>query len=94
MGPRQHPGRSAELAPIPSGQTAILDTDGNYITLARSIAGPGGLTKLGDGTLALSVADTYSGTTLDAGTLSFADAARWGAVRSRLVAARAAMGRR
>ena len=41
-----------------------LDTNGNIATLAGTIGGSGGLTKVGAGTLALSGSSSYSGTTL------------------------------
>ena len=51
-----------------------FDTNGNVATLAGAIAGTGGLTKIGAGTLVLSGANTYSGgTTLAAGTLRLAN---------------------
>ena len=47
-----------------------LDTDGNAVTLSGAISGSGSLTKIGDGTLSLTGADTYSGgTDVEAGTL-------------------------
>jgi fibronectin-binding autotransporter adhesin len=47
-----------------------LSTDGGASPIAGVIAGTGGLTKIGDGTLTLSGANTYSGdTTISAGTL-------------------------
>jgi fibronectin-binding autotransporter adhesin len=47
-----------------------IDTNGNTATLAGSIGGPGGLTKIGAGTLVLSGINSYSGgTALAAGTL-------------------------
>jgi fibronectin-binding autotransporter adhesin len=52
----------------PGGGT--FDTNGNTATLAGAIGGSGGLTKIGDGMLVLSGANTYAGgTTLAAGTL-------------------------
>jgi fibronectin-binding autotransporter adhesin len=48
----------------------IFDADGNNATLSGSIAGPGGLTKIGLGTLTLSGQGTYSGSTnVEVGTL-------------------------
>src|SRR5262249_28221402 len=49
---------------------SIFDTNGNNASLSGPITGPGGLTKIGLGTLTLSGAGTYSGPTfVNAGTL-------------------------
>ena len=67
---------SGQIAPIAAGMTAILDTNGNDVTLATGLTGAGELTKVGDGTLALTGANAYTGgTVIDAGTLSFASGA-------------------
>ena len=42
---------------------ATFDTNGNTVTLASALAGIGGVTKLGAGTLVLSGIDTYRGPT-------------------------------
>ena len=53
-----------------SGNNATIDTQGNTLTLAGPIAGPGGLVKIGTGTLVLNAGNTYSGpTAINAGTL-------------------------
>jgi autotransporter-associated beta strand protein len=61
---------SARLTPF-GVDGATFDTNGNNVTLASALAGIGGVTKLGAGTLVLSGTDTYRGpTTVAAGTLT------------------------
>jgi autotransporter-associated beta strand protein len=60
---------STRLAAFGAGG-ATFDTNGNNVTLAASLSGPGGLTKIGAGTLTLSGTSGYTGTTnVNAGTL-------------------------
>ncbi len=60
---------SGRLAAFGSGG-ATFDTSGNNVTFANALSGAGGLTKAGNGTLALSTANAYTGgTTIAAGTL-------------------------
>ena len=54
---------SANIAPIPTGITAEIDTNGNNVTFATGLSGGGNLTKIGNGLLALDGANTYSGAT-------------------------------
>ena len=52
----------------------VFDTNGNAITLAGPLSGPGGLQKIGAGTLTLAVSNGYTGTTLVSnGTLLLGD---------------------
>jgi autotransporter-associated beta strand protein len=56
--------------PVSLPATCTVNIFGNTLTVGGAISGAGGLTKIGAGTLVLSSASTYSGTTeLQAGTL-------------------------
>ncbi|AWI09439.1 autotransporter outer membrane beta-barrel domain-containing protein [Ereboglobus luteus] len=58
-----------------TGAGAFIDSNGYAITVAPSLSGDGGLTKLGEGVLTLSAAQGYTGTTaVTAGTLKLAAA--------------------
>ena len=62
---------SSQFAAIPSGQQAIIDTNGSTATFATAISGSGGLSKIGQGMLVLTGNHTYTGsTTVNGGTLS------------------------
>ena len=75
---------SAGIALLATGQTAVLDTNGNNVTFSSPLGGDGGLSKLGFGTLTLAAANGYSGgTTVDAGTLQLARPMRCLAARQR-----------
>ena len=61
---------SAQIAAIPSGTTAVLDTNGNNVAFASALSGGGGLTKVGSGILTFSNSNSYTGlTTVSVGTL-------------------------
>ena len=63
-------GISSSLPIALMSQGGTFDTAGNNATLSGTISGPGGLTKIGLGTLTLSGSGTYSGpTAVKAGTL-------------------------
>jgi autotransporter-associated beta strand protein len=56
---------------IALGAGGTLDNNGNSVILTGTVSGAGGLTKIGNGVLTLSGANTYSGGTInDAGVLS------------------------
>ena len=54
---------SSRFAAIATGQSYNLNTNGQTVTLATQLAGAGGLTKSGAGTLILSQTTAYLGTT-------------------------------
>ena len=59
-----------DFAPIIQAGGALLDTNGFNIGISASLTGAGPLTKLGNGTLTLSAANAFTGTTaVNAGTL-------------------------
>ncbi|MGA2069115.1 MAG: autotransporter-associated beta strand repeat-containing protein, partial [Thermoguttaceae bacterium] len=61
---------SAGIAAIPSGQAAMIDTNGNAVSFGTGLSGSGGLVKLGANTLTLAATSTYTGgTTVSVGTL-------------------------
>jgi autotransporter-associated beta strand protein len=56
------------------GSNGVFDTNGTPLTLAGPLSGPGGLQKIGAGTLTLAVSNGYTGTTLVSnGTLLLGD---------------------
>jgi outer membrane autotransporter protein len=57
---------SAQLAPLGAGGGTV-DTNGNNVTFATGLSGPGGLTKAGAGTLTLNGTSSYSGGTMVTG---------------------------
>jgi autotransporter-associated beta strand protein len=70
-------GLTADISPFlnafPSGTLAGIDTNGNNLTFASPLIGPGGLNKIGSATLTLTATNTYSGgTTITGGVVSFA----------------------
>jgi fibronectin-binding autotransporter adhesin len=69
-------GLTADVSPFlnafPAGTLAGIDTNGNSVTFTSALAGTGGLSKLGSGTLTLNATNTYAGgTTIAGGTLVF-----------------------
>jgi autotransporter-associated beta strand protein len=57
---------------------ANVDTNGNAVTLSGILSGPAGLNKLGNGTLTLKGANTYSGlTTVNDGELNLVGSKAW-----------------
>ncbi|MEY5025155.1 MAG: hypothetical protein RLZZ244_683, partial [Verrucomicrobiota bacterium] len=66
---------SSRLGPLPSGVIAGIDTGGNAVGFAQSIAGLGGLLKSGSGILTLSGTNTFAGgVSLSGGTLRLSNA--------------------
>jgi autotransporter-associated beta strand protein len=59
-----------------AGSNGTFDTNGNTLTLAAAVSGPGGLRVIGLGTLILAGSNTYTGlTSINAGTLTLAHSA-------------------
>jgi autotransporter-associated beta strand protein len=57
-----------------TGSNGVFDTQGNALTLAGPLSGPGGFQKVGSGTLILSASNGFTGTTLvSGGTLALAN---------------------
>ncbi|MPZ32065.1 MAG: autotransporter domain-containing protein [Rhodospirillales bacterium] len=70
---------SSRLAAI-GNNGAVFDTNGNTVTLASTLSGPGGVVKQGDGLLTLSGANTYQGgTAINAGRVFVTSDANLGA---------------
>ena len=70
---------SAQLAAFGAGG-ATFDTNGNNVTLAASLSGPGGLIKTGAGTMTLSGVNSYQGgTAINGGALAVTADANLGA---------------
>ena len=68
---------SARLEALgPGGGT--FDTNGNDVTLAGGITGPGNIAKIGAGTLTLTGANSYFGTWIYGGAVNFSDASNLG----------------
>ncbi|OKO77073.1 hypothetical protein AC630_21500 [Bradyrhizobium sp. AS23.2] len=75
---------SARLAAFGAGG-ASFDTNGNNVTLASTLAGIGGLTKLGQGVLTLFGVNIYTGgTTVTGGLINFSTVNNFGAGAIRL----------
>jgi len=74
-GTLQFIGAAAIAHPITlTSNNAIFDSNGNNASISANISGPGSLTKIGTGTLALNGTNIYSGgTTISAGTLAVGD---------------------
>jgi autotransporter-associated beta strand protein len=65
---------SVPIALTTGGSNAVFDTNGNMLTLAGPLSGPGGLQVIGAGVLTLAVSNGYTGTTLVSnGTLLLGD---------------------
>jgi autotransporter-associated beta strand protein len=71
---------------IDSG-VAAFDTQANTVTLAGDVIGGGRLSKLGDGVLALTGANSFNGLTVGAGVLAFGSDASLGAAESTVTVA-------
>jgi len=70
---------TTHLAPIASGVTLTVNTNGNNETLASTLAGAGNFVKSGTGNLTLSGTSTLSGSlTLNSGTITLASAGALG----------------
>ena len=63
---------SGQIAAIPSGKMAVVDTNGNDVTFGSALGGAGSFTKLGSGALIFAGSNSYAGpTTISAGSLIY-----------------------
>jgi autotransporter-associated beta strand protein len=76
-------GTSSVTAPISISGASTVDVDGTELTLSGVISGSGSLEKEGNGTLILTAANTYTGSTaVDAGTLAITNVDALGSAAS------------
>jgi len=70
---------SSKIAPVAFGQNAAINTNAASVTFGTPISGAGGLEKLGNGYLALTATNTYTGSTwIAGGYLTFSSLSNFG----------------